>query len=61
MNNFKNLSIPEQQTAEVKAEALKAITALNRLIIAGVHHKNVVDADFLINTWFDANFDESER
>jgi hypothetical protein len=50
-----------QQSAEVKTEALKAILALNNLIIAGVRHENITNADFLLNTWFDANFDESDR
>jgi hypothetical protein len=53
--------IEEQQKTEIKTEALKAIAALNRLILAGVYHKNIVDADFLLNTWFDANFDEEDR
>jgi hypothetical protein len=58
---IKNLTITEQQEALIKAEALKAIAALNHLILAGVYHKNITEADFLLNTWFDANFDESER
>jgi hypothetical protein len=58
---FKNLDIEIQQKTEIKQEALKAITALNNLILAGVYHKNITDADFLLNTWFDANFEESDR
>jgi hypothetical protein len=50
-----------QQSTEVKAEALKAIAALNNLIIAGVRHENITNADFLVNTWFDAIIGEEER
>lgn len=57
MGQMKSISIPEQQANEIKQEALKAIEALNNLIIAGVRHENIVNADFLLNTWFDANFE----
>ena len=54
---MKEIGMPEQQANEIKTEALKAIEALNNLIIAGVRHENIVNADFLLNTWFDANFE----
>jgi hypothetical protein len=57
----KDLCIPDQQKAEIKTEALNAIRALNKLILAGVRHENITNADFLVNTWFDANFDEEDR
>lgn len=58
---IKMTDLETQQSAEVKTEALKAITALNNLIIAGARHENIIEADFLLNTWFDANFDEEDR
>ena len=47
---------------ERKVEVLNAITSLNKLIISGENHPNVIQADFLINTWWDSvNPENSEE
>lgn len=53
--------IPDGTEVNIRLTALKAIEALNLLILAGEQHENVVQADFLINTWFDATFGDEGR
>lgn len=57
----KHMRNKEICSPEIRQEALKAIEALNNLVIAGVKHENITNADFLVNAWFDAIIGEGER
>lgn len=64
----KTMAQREADGIDPRVEALKAIAALNNIIIQYrklglplVEGDGIVEADFRLNTWFDATFGESAR
>lgn len=55
------LEVHEPAPTYLIQKALDAIAALNKLVLAGVAHPSVIQADMLLNTWFDSVIGENHR